>query len=253
MLSVQKLKSCFYPVVSFRQSAKRTELVLELSKLLLWVGVVTHAVLASVSIRACLTYYSCSEYYPTTSYLASVRGYDKPITFAFTVFGFGFAVFDLAAFSQYKQYMGKLDSLVLVFIGLLSSLAIPSVAVMDELQSSSNMYLEKVHLLLVSGILSLKVLWAVFSLPYLWKLYKESSKARKTIKQTGVYLALWSMAFYVSYKYWKEENFNYQNYESFTEQVFISLSLYFPYFYSRNFIHLKTKFEVEHKPLSVLS
>ena len=101
--------------------------------------------------------------FPTLSYLSAYPLYDRIFSFVLTVASLLLLVFHLYAWVTMHRYASRWDSWAMLGSGLFAAVALPSLAIFDELNSSSLIYLEKVHLLLVGAVLSLKGIWLVHS------------------------------------------------------------------------------------------
>ena len=152
-------------------------------------------------ISSCINKFDCTEFLPTISYLASHPFYDRWIIFSITCFVFPLLLFFTAAFTQYRKFMNKCDSYTLLIISILISILLPSIVAIDEVSSSFYLPLDKLHVIILSIIISFTCIWMIFSIEWLFKMYKTTSDIK--IKYVVIYIIICFMSLFDSYNQWK--------------------------------------------------
>ena len=136
--------------------------------------------------------------------------------------------------------------------GLFAAVALPSLAIFDELNSSSLIYLEKVHLLLAGAVLPLKGIWLVHSV---WLLGLRRWRSNRKPDWLGVaagYAGFVLLTAGWAFSHWRVSEFEEQ---AWSEYLAVSAALYLPFVYSLTFrgVSFKVSAAVSSKEQAVLS
>lgn len=179
----------------------KVQIHLRLDHFLLYWPIATLISLSLVISSSCFYTFSCSEFLPTVSYLAAYTGYDRIIVFIATAQIVPLLIFFMAASVLYSENYDCLDRWTLKFIGVFASLALPSVVVMDEVNSSYYFPFDKVHTIALSGVIVAFAVWMGFSLEWVWKTHRKNPSPHTKFVLGYVVLCLLSL--YISYREWK--------------------------------------------------
>ncbi|OMJ85462.1 hypothetical protein SteCoe_13222 [Stentor coeruleus] len=179
----------------------RVQIHLRLEHFLLYWPIATLISLIIVISTSCVYTFSCSEFLPTVSYLAAYNGYDRIIVFIVTAQIIPLLIFFMSASVLYFDYYDCIDRFTLKIIGVFTSLALPAVVVMDEVNSSYYFPFDKIHTISLSGVVVALAVWMGFSLEWVWKSHKKTPSPYTKFVIGYVILCLFSL--YDSYREWK--------------------------------------------------
>lgn len=147
-----------WPIGKLDFSKSTTCIHINSQKIFLLSAIISHIIFLSIIITACSLSFNCSEFLPTISYIGFFRGYDRTIVLILSTWTPILLLFFSVAYTNYDEILSRLDSLTMLFMGILISAAVPFVGVIDEVASSFYVFFEKIHLVLMVAIISLALI-----------------------------------------------------------------------------------------------
>ena len=221
------------------------QLQLSGSSLFLLSSLLVESLIVLNLISSCQDTFDCRTFWPTISYLAAYRGHDRTFSVTMTLLAVEVAVFVIAAWTQY-QSVGK--GRVMLGCGLLMALLIPSIALVDEANSSPYAPLEKIHRWVMITVVSLGMVWTALSLEAMRlvhpKLPREQQQETHFLEKyalTALMLlcvTIGEWCFSTTHPSWLIN----ENVEALCEWTVVSLAVFAPYFYSLTFPQFQVSF-----------
>lgn len=231
------MKDYILNTFNIREKSGKVVLTLNGPQFLLIFAVVTHACLIGNLLLSCSYSFPCYQVYPTLSYISSFRGHDRITTISLTLYSISLLFFYTASYAHYRLNMSKSDTLSLVIMGLVNALSLPAIAMIDEVTPIHIFNIEKIHLILMIGNVSLQVILNYFALQTVLMRYVKEKYITKTDKELIVYVVLLTVVWWFAYKSWSTalEEQPFANTQSILEWISICGSLYLPYMQARTY------------------
>ena len=113
------LKEKLWPILVVSQTEKSIMIELRFRRLFLLGGLFVHFVLGIFILSACNDLYDCESFLPTISYIAAQPMYDRVFCWLLMVAGSLLGFFHLSCFMYFDMVLGRLDSLVLLGMGII--------------------------------------------------------------------------------------------------------------------------------------
>ncbi|CAG9318051.1 unnamed protein product [Blepharisma stoltei] len=252
-ISVSAIVSRVWPIAKLDTSTSNIYLKIYSQKLFLLSAILIHIIISCVVISSCYWSFNCWTFLPTLSYIGFFRGYDRVLVMTFSAFTPILLLFFSAAFTNYDATLSKVDSIIMMLIGILISFAVPFTFIIDEVASSFYVYMEKVHLLIVIGMISLGIIWIFLSFGCMYKLQTYSFKQSRFWKKLLIYLFLNLCVLLISiYTWYYSSDTSLESIEAVFEYITVSMSVYLPYLYSKSFQVTKIRISVKTPSHSLL-
>ena len=184
----------------------------------------------------CNGVFDCKSFWPTISYMACFRGNDRLFSFTMTLQGTFLLVFFITAYANYSQFMNVFEKVMFGVLGVLISLAMPFIAMIDEANDSHILPLKEIHLGIMIGVISCSLTWTYLTYLCISKMDDDQKKQSEFLKNY-ILLGLGMLVMNLLEWYYREKNnwlFN-SNAEALSEWLVVGLALFLPYVYSLTF------------------
>ena len=231
------MKDYFLMTLSTREKSGKVVFTINGPQFLIISAVLTHLILIFNLLLSCSYSFPCYQVYPTLTYISSIRGHDRITTIAMSLYSISLLFFYTASYAHYRLDLSKSDTLSIVIMGLLQALSLPAIAILDEVTPIHIFNIEKVHLILMVGNISLQVILNYFALQTIFFRYCKERTISKSEKELIVYVAVLMAVWWYAYKAWSSthEDRPFDEFQSILEWTSIWGSLYLPYMQSRVF------------------
>lgn len=212
-------------------------------------GTLMESLLFTNLLWSCYSTFDCWEFWPTISYMACYRGHDRLFNFTITLAACVMPVFFVCCFFAYAKNENLLVKVWYLLLGILISLALPFIGLIDEANSSHILPLQRIHLAIMIGIICAVVLWVLLTIDFMKNLqYKELQRNYKFIHQyvfvgfTLLFLTViqWYFAYQEDSHWWAT-----QNIEAAFEWGTVTMTVFLPYVFSLGFPELSLSFGKE--------
>ncbi|CAG9332728.1 unnamed protein product [Blepharisma stoltei] len=246
--------SIIWPPWELRSHKSSISLIIYPAKLFLLSGIFTHIMITFTVISACMMTFDCWDFLPTISYIGYFKGYDRIFVLTLSAFNPVLLLFFSAAFANYDATLSKIDSITMLFTGIIISFAVPFAFIIDEAGSSFYVPLEQVHLVIVAGMIMLGMIWVTISLKCMYKLKNYSLKQSRILQNFLIYLGVCLSMLLITICLWyNSANITIEWIEAIFEYIAVSLSIYLPFAYSLSFQVTKITISVRSLNHSLLS
>lgn len=167
---------------------ERVNIEIDLPSLFFIWGLATCTILVMIILCSCIFTFDCSEFMPTLSYLGAFTFYDRALVWITTAQTLPLGIFFTSSFVVNRQFFNCMDSYTLLFMGLGVAVAIPSVFIVDEVNSSYYFPFDRIHLIILCSLMMVIGIWMLFSLELIYKMYRNNP--RKILVYVAAYILL---------------------------------------------------------------
>lgn len=221
-------------ILPFRTVEERggVTLFLNVTKLMAWQASLCVFLLTVDMLWVCGTHINCADGLPTVSYMASFRPNDRLATLAMCIFALGLPSFYLLMHSSVSSTANVWDLRVMTVIATTTSIAVPFTQVFDEVNLTHFGPSEKMHLVMVVGVVGLVCIWTYL---YLLSLWRRPKSPLRGMERTAVYalcytLATAGVALFAFFQWYfpKGDDWAAHFSEPISEYAAIAMALYLP-------------------------